>query len=130
MLLNWSFDMDGVICEDPTPDKDLGTIGYIEHLKYAKPRLIPNMTIRQIVTGRRNNYLTETQEWLKKYNINYQELILKDGNIPVEDTPKFKADIYKNTDTYLFIESSKKQAIEIAKLSGKPVYCVEDNNLY
>lgn len=125
-----SFDMDGVICEDPAPDKDFGTPGYKDHLKNAKPKYIPNFTIEQIVTGRRDNYYLETEEWLKKHNVKYKELILKEKHRTVKETPRFKADIYKNADTELFIESSQMQAEEIFKLSGKSVYCMENKILY
>ncbi|MBX2857020.1 MAG: hypothetical protein KTR17_00030, partial [Cellvibrionaceae bacterium] len=39
---------------------------------------------------------------------------------------KFKADIYKNSPAFLFIESSSWQADAIASLTGKAVYCVDD----
>ncbi|MHC4769817.1 MAG: hypothetical protein ACYTEI_14060 [Planctomycetota bacterium] len=38
---------------------------------------------------------------------------------------EFKAEIYASTDTLLFIESGERQALEIARLSGRPVLCIE-----
>ena len=44
---------------------------------------------------------------------------------------KFKAEVYsKHPLTRLFIESEVKQAIEIMRISGKPVYCIETNEMY
>jgi hypothetical protein len=43
----------------------------------------------------------------------------------------FKASVYAdNPEMKLFVESSDYQAQRIAKLSGKPVYCVETNKMY
>ena len=42
----------------------------------------------------------------------------------------FKANYYKNSDKLLFVESEQRQAIEINNLTGKPVYCLENNTLY
>ncbi|TJV06772.1 MAG: phosphoribosyltransferase, partial [Mesorhizobium sp.] len=39
----------------------------------------------------------------------------------------FKAEFYRKSDAILFIESEHEQALKIAKLSGKPVLCVETN---
>ena len=38
---------------------------------------------------------------------------------------EYKAKNYKKTNSDLFVESSLNQAISIAKISNKPVYCVE-----
>ena len=41
---------------------------------------------------------------------------------------KFKWEVYKEiTDSHLFIESDYKQALEIAKISNKPVFCTENS---
>ena len=41
----------------------------------------------------------------------------------------FKAEIYKSTDAILFVESSVKLAAEIARLSGKSVFCAETRRM-
>jgi orotate phosphoribosyltransferase len=53
----------------------------------------------------------------------------KESRIRSGNHAKYKAEIYKETNARLFIESSSKQAREIAKRSGKFVYCFEENRM-
>lgn len=41
----------------------------------------------------------------------------------------FKAGVYQRTRSRQFIESSSRQAQEIAKTTGKPVFCVESGEM-
>ena len=44
---------------------------------------------------------------------------------------KFKAEVYKNeNETVLFVESDRKQAIEIVRITGKPCMCVATDELF
>jgi len=122
--------MDGIICEDPPPNKNLGTPGYEEFLKTAKPLFLPTFKIYQIVTGRREKFRKETEEWLDRHNVKYNKLIMKETHIPTEQTPYFKADIFINSNSDLFIESDEKQAKIIAIISKKPVYYFEKGLIY
>ncbi len=125
-----SFDMDGVICEDPPPDKNFGMPGYIDFLNSATPLYLPKFKIYQIVSGRRKKYLNETELWLKNHDVEYEKLILKPNYISKEYTPYFKSVKYIFSKSDLFIESSQKQAEIIWRLSNKPVYCVEKGVLF
>lgn len=125
-----SFDMDGVICEDPPSDKNFGMPGYVDFLNSAKSLYLPKFKIYQIVSGRREKYFNETESWLKNHNVKYEKLILKPTHISKEYTPYFKSIKYICSKSDLFIESSKKQAEIIWRLSNKPVYCVEKGVLF
>lgn len=127
---NITFDMDGVLCEDPPPDKDFGMPGYEDHLRITNPIYIPNFEIYQIVTGRREKYRRETLEWLFNNNVKYKRLVLKPTHIPTEKTPYFKANIYINSDSELFIESNEEQSKIIAMISKKPVYYFKKGVIY
>ena len=75
-----------------------------------------------------------TVEWLARTGIQYNQLIMLD--LPSAEERRrlgahggFKADFYKTSDTILFIESEKEQARAIARISGKPVFCVETQHM-
>jgi uncharacterized HAD superfamily protein len=77
-----------------------------------------------------------TEEWLKKHNIKYKGLIMLDlpdklTRVKLGIHSIFKSEIYnKNFNHLLFIESSKFQAIEINKITGRNVFCVENFTFY
>lgn len=124
---NISFDMDGVICEDP--QKDISCFeNYIDHVKNAKLKFLPPFKIKYIVTGRRNSLRNETEIWLKRNNVKYKTLIM--NPLVFDNVYEYKANIYRNLDSDLFIESDAVQAEQIAKLSEKLVYCTENNKMY
>ena len=59
------FDLDGVLCIDPTEsDDDDGEI-YKSFLRQVKPLFVPTKEIGNIVTCRLEKYREETEEWLK-----------------------------------------------------------------
>jgi len=126
-------DMDGVLCEDPKMIENIDSKNYIRFLKNAQPKFLPTKRIKYIVSGRLEKYRKETEEWLKKYNIEYENLILLDCNNHKErltmDVSKFKATIYKNSNCFLFIESNLEQAVNICKISNKQVFCTENRRL-
>ena len=130
-VLNACFDIDGVLCYDPSKEENDDGERYINFIRNAKAKFIPTFNIGYIVTSRLEKYRKETEEWLKKNGIKYKELIMLD--LPTkEDRMKnnahgmFKGNIYKKLkNTNIFIESEKRQAIEIARISGKGVFCTE-----
>lgn len=129
------FDIDGVLCEDPTKEQNDDGEKYINFIKTAKPKHIPTVKIGKIVTSRLEKYRSETEEWLKNNGVEYGELVML--NATAEERVKnnlhasFKASIYKQSkESFLFIESEIHQAIEINRLTNKPVYCTENNHLY
>ncbi len=129
-------DFDGVLCEDPCDQENDDGERYRNFLLNAKPLYIPNVKIHSIVTSRLEKYRYETELWLQRHHVQYNNLIML--NLPDAKTrqelnihARFKADIYKkDNDAILFIESNDKQARDIAKFSGKAYICLETDSLY
>lgn len=125
------FDIDGVLCVDPTNDQNDDGDKYIKFILNAEPLFIPTKKIKFLVTSRLEKYRFETESWLKKHNVNYERLFMLD--LPDAETrrklgahSKFKSEVYKSDmTTTLFIESELNQAINIANSTGKDVFCTE-----
>jgi len=123
------FDIDGVLCEDPTLGQDDDGPLYRDFLINAKPLYIPECKIGTIVTSRLEKYRKETEEWLQKHNIRYNQLVMYNpGKTKKSDyihPAALKASVYKSLNYFLFIESSYYQARKINQITGKPVLCTE-----
>lgn len=130
------FDMDGVLCVDPTDDQNDDGDKYVDFIKNAKPLYIPKYKIRAIVTCRLEKYRKFTEEWLAENGVKYDELIMLDLPSAAERRKlgchaDFKAEVYKRmTDTKIFIESDPYQAKQIATATGKQVLCVKTDELF
>lgn len=129
-----AFDMDGVLCEDPTAEQNDDGDKYREFILSATPKFIPTLPIKAIVTSRLEKYRALTEQWLQKNGVVYGELIMLD--LPNAEARQrlgnhgaFKATEYKKIKYDLFFESEYRQAVEINRLTKKPVYCVDENLL-
>ena len=129
------YDMDGVLCLDP-PD-ELNTEAYVNYIKNATPLFIPSTKIGGIVTFRLIKYSDITTEWLKKQGVEYDYMMMFNAQSWEErarsgiEPGDWKGLIFKQLPQYkLFVESSSSQAETIAKVSGKPVLCIENNKMY
>lgn len=135
-LQDAAFDIDGVLCKDPLPQENDDGVKYKNFILNAKPLFIPQYKIPYIITSRLEKYRSETEEWLSKNNVKYDKLIMLTGYTAEERRKlnlhaKFKAEQYKKlTDIQLFIESDRKQAEEIAKLTGKLCFCATTDELF
>jgi uncharacterized HAD superfamily protein len=127
-------DIDGILCRDPEePENDDG-MKYLQFLESADPYLLPTLPIGYLVTCRLEKYRKQTEAWLRRYNIKYNELIMmdlpsKEARVKAGSHGKFKAEAYERTGAILFIESSLRQAVEIANRTCKPVICIETRSL-
>ena len=131
---NSCFDIDGVLCYDPSEEQNDDGEKYINFLKNAKPRFIPTVKIDVLVTNRLEKYRNETENWLAKHSVKFNTLIMldlerKEDRVSQLDYYAHKADFYKNSNATLFVESDINQAIEIANRSNKFVFCVDDNTM-
>lgn len=129
------YDIDGVFCVDPPDERDEEK--YLAYIKDATPLFIPTPTVGGIISYRLEKNRAVTEEWLGRNGVTYRRLELFPANSWAERNAsgvspmKFKGDYYREARwAKLFIESSDLQAQEIARISGKPVYCVETNKLY
>lgn len=127
-------DIDGVLCEDPTFFQNDDGKKYEKFLEEVVPKYIPTQKVGYLVSCRLEKYREKTEEWLRKYHVEYGKLILVDNVSAKEraiefDHARYKADFYKETDAIIFFESNYDQALRICQLSGKPVYCVDNRKL-
>jgi uncharacterized HAD superfamily protein len=129
------FDIDGVLCVDPTEEQNDDGEKYRDFIINARSLYIPHYKIYALVTSRLEKYRKETELWLKKHNVQYEQLYMldlpsKEERIRLNMHAKFKAEIYsKLENTVLFYESAISQAHEIARLTQKAVFCVETDEL-
>lgn len=122
------FDIDGVLCCNPPHDDD-GPV-YLDYITNAVPLYLPSVGLDTLVSCRLEKYREPTERWLKKWNVQYRRLIMLD--LPDKAARQawgrhgiYKGEVYKESDCCLFVESSLKEAVEIARISGKPVFCTE-----
>jgi len=128
------YDIDGVLCVDPNDLENDDGENYKIFLENAVPLFIPTSEISCIVTSRLEKYREETEKWLFKNNVLYKELIMLNMSSANERRQKkihgkFKAEVFKKRNEQFFIESNWRQAIEIHMISGKPVFCTENDIL-
>jgi len=130
------FDVDGVLCEDPTEEQNDDGERYIDFILNAKPLYIPNYKIKALVTSRLEKYREQTQVWLKKNNVQYETLYMldlpsKEERIKQGAHGKFKAEIFNSlTECCLFVESERSQAIEIANITKKAVISLSTDEMF
>ena len=130
------FDIDGVLCVDPTEKENDDGPEYRRFLLNATPLFIPQIKIHTIVTSRLEKYRPETEAWLKAHNVQYDNLRMldlpsKEERIRLKAHASFKAQVYGGLkDTYIFYESNREQAKEIAAITGKPCFCVETDEIF
>lgn len=129
------FDMDGLLCIDPTPEQNDDGPRYQEFLLNAPVKFTPTGKIPHIVSARLEKYRPETEEWLRRNGVEYGKLHLLDLPSAAERQRlrayvPHKAGIYRKTNTVLFFESEPHQAEAIAQESGKPVLCTHNMRLY
>jgi len=122
------FDIDGVLCEDPLPEQNDDGEKYIDFILNAPPLFIPGSKIGTIVTSRLEKYRKETETWLKNNNIKYNDLVMLDlpnmaARQKANNHGDHKAKAYMAKPYVLFVESELHQAIEINRISKKPVLC-------
>ena len=124
-------DIDGVVCVDPTEEQNDDGDNYKDFLLHAKPLFLTDHHISCFVTTRLEKYRALTEEWLRRHNFSYNDLIMldlpsKEERIKQNIHAKFKADVYCKRAETLFIESNLPQAIRVAELTGKSVFCTEN----
>ena len=127
---NSCYDIDGVLCGDPSPEQNDDGPEYRKFIATAARNVNIKFPIGAIISSRLEKYRGETLEWLKKNGFKCDNLILLDmpskkARIDANAHAPFKAEVYRNRPETLFVESNWGQALEIARLSGKDVFCTE-----
>jgi uncharacterized HAD superfamily protein len=122
------FDIDGVLCVDPTNDQNDDGEKYRSFLINAAPLYVPGSKIGTLVTSRLEKYRKETEEWLTNHGVKYNKLVML--NLPDQKARQkanchgtHKANEFKKNQYKLFVESDLGQAKEINRITKKPVFC-------
>jgi orotate phosphoribosyltransferase len=128
-------DIDGVLCRDPTEEENDDGVKYENFIALVPPLYRPCYEIGWLVTSRLEKYRNATERWLSLNGVSYKNLIMMDVSskqerIASKRHAEFKADIYRKTDSVLFIESSSRQADQIARITRKPVFCLENRKVF
>lgn len=132
-IIDAAVDMDGVLCGECPRDMDDNGERYLEFIRTAPLKFRAQFPIGAIVTSRLEKYRAQTVEWLGRHGIAYGALHMGGWKSNEERRGKqaqWKAMIYKNSDFNLFVESSVKEAPDIALLSGKKVWCIDNQRAY
>lgn len=125
------FDIDGVLCVDPTAEQNDDGPLYLDFLINAKPLFVPRSRIGTLVTSRLEKYRPQTEQWLAANNVQYDKLVMS-PHATMQQRQKAgshgadKARQYGASGYVLFVESDLSQALEINKITGKPVLCTEN----
>lgn len=134
MLKNACIDIDGVLCRDPTREENDDGERYRKFLSEVGPKIIPSQRVGWLVTCRLEKYREETEAWLDKHGVEYDELVMMD--LPDKETRQergnhagYKAKVYESTGASLFIESSEQQAAKICEQTNKSVFCYDSNEM-
>jgi uncharacterized HAD superfamily protein len=134
-----ALDFDGILCHDPdVPDADSGPglDRYRDWLNNARPYLLPRRNpCRLIVTGRLERWRAETEEWLRRWGVRCEKLVMHPAATASErdragDVAQRKAEEYAKSSCGFFMESDPTQAQTIFQRSKKPVICPATNTVY
>lgn len=125
------FDIDGVLCLDPSDEQNDDSVLYESFLLNAAPLYIPGSKIGTIVTSRLEKYRTQTETWLAKNGVVYDKLVMLDlpdmkARQKANNHAGHKAKEYQYNHYTLFVESDLAQAIEINRITKKPVFCTQN----
>jgi len=128
-------DIDGVLCRDPTSAENDDGPKYLRFIRDVLPYYRPSVKIHTIVTSRLEKYRPQTEAWLHRWSVEYQNLVMhpaksKRQRMASGDHALRKAATYQATKCELFIESSMGQAMEINRITKQPVLCTDVGKLY
>lgn len=128
-------DLDGVLCVDPAREDNDDAARYADFVRSAQPKFLPTARIGCIVTCRLERYRRETEAWLGLHDVKYDQLVMLD--LPDAQTRRrlgihgrYKADVFRRSPARVFLESERRQAMEIAYLSGKYALCVDTQEMF
>nr|ACO55738.1 putative p-ribosyltransferase [uncultured bacterium] len=128
-------DIDGVLHVQPTTAEMHDSESYAAFIENAPPLFTPSVPVAHLITCRPEKYRAQTEQWLKRHGVEFGQLHMLDTPAPLG--PKdaaitaFKAEIY-NQDPHaiLFIENDEDVALNIMRLTSKPVFCIQANQMF
>jgi len=138
-----AMDFDGILCHDCPPGSDDDGPKYLDFIRNAMPLYMPRRCpIPLIVTARIEKYRADTEEWLRRYGIRWNRLVMhpaatlaerRRDNIAAYKARHYSAWAAKHKATpgpIIFFESEDGQAREIAKLSKLLTICPHTAGCY
>jgi uncharacterized HAD superfamily protein len=127
----WS--LDRVICM-LAPRLTGGLVDGIEDLRSARPLYLPQIRVRAIIAERAERWRTDTEAWLAKYGVVYDELIMLPNYTEVRQSlisvARYKVQCLKETGCEVLVEGQDNIAKMIAGFTGLQVLSVESMRLY
>lgn len=103
-------DMDGVLCGDN-----------------MEPFMIPQFPVEAVITSRLEWQRQETEEWLRKHNVRYKQLLMLNLAQTTQKTLdaiiNHKVEAIKQVKPFWFWESNPVEAVGIRDRTGIPVLC-------
>jgi orotate phosphoribosyltransferase-like protein len=135
LLGSMAIDFDGILCHDCPRGSDDDGPKYLEFLENAAPKyLIRKAQVPLIITARLEKYRPQTEAWLKRWGVDYGNLIMGHWDNLQQRTfaevVKYKAKHYaqfakvcRGIKPAVFVESEINQAKEIAKRSKQITVC-------
>ena len=124
-----AYDLDGIICHDPTTEDDDDGPRYARFLRAARPLYLPRRSpVAAIVTARPESARAATVEWLARHGVRFERLVMRGFPRPapadwLATIADFKAREFVAVGCELFVESCPALANEIARRSRRPVLC-------
>ena len=127
-------DIDGVLCHDLLEDEHQVGPDYARALAEAVPLHRPTRRIGCLDTARPEKYRPQTEAWLEGQGIAYDRLVMRDGAAADEAFApelqgEFKGRVFRGSDAILFISGDHSQAVEIARVAGKPVLSLQNQEM-
>lgn len=129
-LSKFCIDIDGLICLSPSEKRKMKEIRIVPG---PYTQMLQNEKIHSLVTSRTENDRPQLEAWLKRNNLKYEHLVMvREKEMKEGSGNKYinKAEHYKKSDLFLFLEEDPVQAKNISKLAAKPVFCVRNNKMY
>lgn len=133
-LGSFALDIDGVLCRDPSPEENDDGERYLQFICDAPQLYVPTRAVGALVTSRLEKYRDATVSWLSKHGIQYNHLHMLDlpdkaTRLELGTHGRFKGEVFRDTPFRLFIESDLSQAVEIARIAGKPALAMDRQRL-
>lgn len=134
-LASTLMDIDGVLCRDPNRKENDDGRRYRKFISSVELQYRPAYRVSALVTSRLEKYRADTEAWLERNHIDYDELIMLDLPSALERRRRrahalHKATVFNERNETIFIESSVEQAALIHEFSKKQVYCTDNHVFY
>jgi orotate phosphoribosyltransferase len=122
--------LEGVLCHAPTYEEYSKEERYGNYVAAARPLMSTTKTVGHIIASRPERYRAATEVWLAEHGIGYHQLHMFGGPADAvhgdeQGESDRKARIYTEVDGALFFEHSADQAHQIARKTGRYVFCTE-----